>query len=78
MSRSINIASMSKGKLYQVSGFAKSATDYIDKLIKMGFVVGTPIELAPVKLTDPLVVQIRGSRIALRKNEAQNIIVEEL
>ena len=43
----------------------------------MGFVKGTPLELAPVKLSDPMVVQIRGSRIALRKNEAKEVIVKE-
>jgi ferrous iron transport protein A len=43
----------------------------------MGFVEGTPIELAPVKLSDPIVFQIRGSRIALRKKEARQILVRE-
>jgi len=43
----------------------------------MGFVKGTPVELAPVKLSDPMIVQIRGSRIALRKNEAEGILVKE-
>ena len=44
----------------------------------MGFVEGTPVELAPVKLSDPMVIQIRGSRIALRKSEAQQVLVKEL
>lgn len=78
MSGRINLANMCKGKLYEVSGFTQAASSYTEKLIKMGFVIGTPIELAPVRLTDPLVVQIRGSRIALRKGEAQNVIVKEL
>ena len=78
MSKKINLAAMSKGKSYQVSGFAQAASDYANKLHKMGFVIGTPVELAPVKLTDPTVVQIRGSRVALRKKEAQQILVEEL
>ena len=78
MSKKINLAAMSKGKSYQVSGFAQAASDYANKLHKMGFVIGTPVELAPVKLTDPMVVQIRGSRVALRKKEAQQVLVEEL
>ena len=44
----------------------------------MGFVEGTPVELAPVNVSDPMVIQIRGSRIALRKSEAQQILVQEL
>lgn len=69
---------MSRQKKYQVSGFTNSSADYAEKLHKMGFVEGTPVSLAPVNLSDPMVVQIRGSRIALRKNEALQILVEEL
>jgi ferrous iron transport protein A len=78
MSRTIKLKDICKGKAYQVSGFVDTSSDYAEKLIKMGFVIGTPIRLAPVKLSDPMVVQIRGSRIALRKKEAQDIFVEEL
>jgi len=44
----------------------------------MGFVEGTPLRLAPVALKDPMVVEIRGSRIALRRMEAKQVYVEEL
>lgn len=65
-------------KVYEVAGFENKSSGYAQKLYKMGFVEGTPVELAPVKLSDPIVVQIRGTRIALRKNEAQQILVEEI
>lgn len=77
MATSINLADIRQGKSYQVSGFEQGSSAYVEKLHKMGFVVGTPVALAPVKLSDPMVVQIRGSRIALRRNEAQYIYVEE-
>lgn len=77
MGRNIQLTQMSRDKEYQVSGFADSSSDYTEKLYKMGFVEGTPVSLAPVKLSDPIVIQIRGSRIALRKNEAQQILVQE-
>ena len=77
MSNLINLTDISKGKAYQISGFTTHPSEYSEKLHKMGFVKGTPIELAPVKLSDPIVFQIRGSRIALRKNEAKQILVEE-
>ncbi len=73
-----NLTEISRDKMYQVAGFVNNSTDYAEKLYKMGFVEGTPVELAPVKLSDPMVIQIRGSRIALRKSEAQQILVEEL
>ncbi|MGB3223886.1 MAG: FeoA family protein [Desulforhopalus sp.] len=77
MSKNINLTDISKGKIYQISGFTDHPCDYTEKLHKMGFVEGTPIELAPVKISDPIVFQIRGSRIALRKKEARQILVRE-
>ena len=74
----MNLADIIKGKSYQVSGFTESSTEYAEKLSKMGFVVGTAVALAPVQLNDPMVLQIRGSRMALRRSEAAQILVEEL
>ena len=73
----LTLAAMLQDKSYRVVGFHNDATDYAEKLLKMGFVTGTPVALAPTGLKDPLVVSIRGSRIALRKAEAQEILVEE-
>jgi ferrous iron transport protein A len=78
MPKRTNLAEINRGQIYQVAGFVNSSTDYAEKLYKMGFVEGTPVELAPVNLSDPMVIQIRGSRIALRKSEAQQILVQEL
>lgn len=78
MANIINLADICKGKSYQVSGFKETAAEYAEKLSKMGFVVGTAVALAPVKLNDPMVLQIRGSRVALRKSEAAQILVEEM
>lgn len=78
MAQKTNLTEIKRDKNYKVSGFVDASTDYAEKLYKMGFVEGTPVELAPVKLSDPMVIQIRGSRIALRKSEAQQILVEEL
>lgn len=77
MAGRINLAEISKGKAYQIAGFTDRLSGYAEKLLKMGFVEGTTIELAPVKTSDPIVYQIRGSRIALRKKEAQLIFVKE-
>jgi len=77
MSKEINLADIIKGRAYQIAGFNAQSLEYSEKLLKMGFVEGTPIELAPVKLSDPIVFQIRGSRIALRRNEARQILVKE-
>ncbi len=77
MSKKQTLAQMKQGIQYRITGFSASAAEYAEKLSKMGFVSGTPVQLAPVHINDPLVFEIRGSRIALRKYEAQQIIVEE-
>lgn len=77
MSKEQTLAQIKQGIQYRIAGFAENAVEYAEKLTKMGFVNGTPIQLAPVHINDPMVFEIRGSRIALRKYEAQQIIVEE-
>jgi len=78
MATQIKLSNITKGKVFKIAGFTSQSSEYTEKLHKMGFVEGTPIELAPVHLSDPIVFQIRGSRIALRKKEAQGILVKEL
>ena len=78
MTQNVNLAEITRDKSYEVSGFRTTTSAYAEKLYKMGFEKGTPVELANVKISDPIVVQIRGSRIALRKKEAQEILVKEL
>lgn len=78
MATLMNLTDINQGKSYLIAGFENGESDYSIKLHKMGFVQGTPIELAPVKISDPIVFEIRGSRIALRKTEAKEILVEEM
>lgn len=74
----INLAQIQRDRKYLVAGFKETVSAYADKLFKMGFVEGTPVQLAPVALADPIVVEVRGSRIALRKSEAKQIYVREM
>lgn len=76
--KTINLADIERGKKYLIAGYRENVSEYADKLFKMGFVEGTPVQLAPVALKDPVVVEVRGSRIALRKNEAQLVYVKEV
>ncbi len=78
MQQEQQLNSILPGKVYTISRFAEAASDYAIKLSKMGFIEGTAIELASVNLADPMVFDIRGSRIALRKNEANEIFVKEV
>ncbi|MGL1932559.1 MAG: ferrous iron transport protein A [Desulfotalea sp.] len=76
MGKNIPLAEMMRGQRYQITGFNKANDEYTNKLNKMGFIIGTKIELSPVDIKDPIMIQIRGSRIALRKNECNDITVE--
>jgi len=73
-----NLTQLERGKIYRVFGFLDNTSTYSSKLYKMGFTEGTPLQLAPVKMSDPIVIEIRGSRIALRKSEASHVLVEEV
>lgn len=78
MSKELNLSDIRQGEVYQVSGFEDAFSPYAEKLHKMGFVVGTPVERAPVATSDPMIVHIRGSRIALRRKEALAVRVKPL
>ncbi len=74
----IRLDEITKGRAYLVAGIQQNDSSYAEKLYKMGFVEGTPVRLAPVELYDPMVIEIRGSRIALRRQEAKQVYVQEL
>lgn len=49
------------------------------RLLDMGFLRGTHLEvIRNAPLADPLEVEIRGSHISLRHNEAKLLVVERL
>ena len=75
--KNIRLSDMIKGRAYLVAGIQQNDSAYAEKLYKMGFVEGTPVRLAPVELYDPMVIEIRGSRIALRRQEAKQVYVWE-
>lgn len=75
MPNEIRLSEIRQGTAYTISGFEDVTSNYAEKLHKMGFINGTEVKLAPVKLKDPMVFQIRGSRIALRKRDAGQILV---
>jgi Fe2+ transport system protein FeoA len=48
------------------------------RLIELGFVPGTPISvIRRAPLGDPIVFELRGSRLCLRRSEASRITVRE-
>jgi ferrous iron transport protein A len=68
---------MKKGKLYRIHSVEED-NSFAGRIKKMGFVKDALISLASGNISDPIVVEIRNSRIALRRKEARIIKVREL
>ena len=48
------------------------------RLMEMGLLVGTPVELVRfAPLGDPVEIKVRGYNLTLRKNEAEQILVKQ-
>lgn len=61
------------GKVIEVNG----SGDVKRRMIDLGITPGVPIMLKKyAPLGDPMEIRVRGYNVALRKSEAENIIVE--
>lgn len=61
-----------------IRGFHAETNAYRQRLLAMGFTPGTPFTLRRIApLGDPIVIQIRGVDICLRRKEAQQIHVQK-
>jgi len=75
----INLSDMKLGEKGRLISFQPSSRAYRGKLLAMGFTPGvefTVTRIAP--LGDPLVLEIRGSSLSLRKGEAMCLCVEKV
>lgn len=70
---------MQVGEKGIIRGFRGETTAYRQRLLAMGFTPGTAFTLRRIApLGDPIVIQIRGVEICLRRKEAQQIHVQKL
>ena len=71
------LGEMNAGEHATVSGYARGARRYREKLLAMGLTRGTRLIVqrrAP--MGDPVEIEIRGFMLTLRKDEAAALIVE--
>jgi ferrous iron transport protein A len=55
----------------------KVPAEHRGRLLEMGLLVGTPVELVRfAPLGDPVEIKVRGYHLTLRKNEAEQIWVQ--
>ena len=70
-----SLASLAIGGLATVTEI-KVAPEHRARLLEMGLLVGTPVELVRfAPLGDPLEIKVRGYNLTLRKHEAEQIFV---
>jgi ferrous iron transport protein A len=75
-SRSKNLSEAPHGVWHQVESLA-GPEDACYRLLELGFTPGVEVKVAhAAPLGEPLIVALRGTRLALRKDEAAWIIVE--
>jgi ferrous iron transport protein A len=68
---------MEIGEKGKVSGYAKGATVYREKLLAMGLTQGTEFSVERIApMGDPVEIQVRGFALTLRKDEASALMVE--
>ena len=61
----------------KISGYAKEARPFKNKLLSMGLTKGTEIRVVRVApLGDPIEINTRGFNLSLRKAEADVVLVE--
>lgn len=78
----MDLSSLARGKRATVTSVSsESASDAVARrLLELGFIPGTPVEAlhrAPLS-GDPLSFMVRGTHIALRRHEAQRVLVKPL
>lgn len=68
---------LSPGDKGRVKGYAADAGAWKSRLLAMGMTVGTDFQVHNVApLGDPVELSVRGSRLSLRKGEAEALLVE--
>jgi ferrous iron transport protein A len=73
----VKVKDLQIGQCARVTGYVTSDRDYRHKLLRMGMVKQAEFKLVRVApLGDPVVIEIKGSNLTLRKAEADAIEIE--
>lgn len=72
----VALNTLQPGERGTVHAVANSVSDVRQRLLEMGLVKGTPIELVRfAPMGDPIEIRIRGYRLSLRRIEAEAVTV---
>jgi len=70
----VPLAVVEEGKTAVIIGF-RGGAGAVQKLISLGFLPGTPVRVVRNQRTGPLVVEIKGTRVALGRGLAMKVEV---
>ena len=76
----MTLRDLPKNKLARISGFSSTDSDLETRLREIGFAEGDQVETLHFGLfgRNPMSVRLNGALIALRKSEAQAVLIEAL
>ncbi|MDT8853568.1 FeoA family protein [Paracoccaceae bacterium Fryx2] len=73
----LKLTDVAIGGFARVAGYAPGGQGYRQKLLSMGLTPGTRLRLVGVApLGDPIMIEVRGFRLSLRKAEAEALEIE--
>lgn len=73
------ISDLRQGQSVRIQRVLPGEKAYRQKLIAMGLVPGTELTVTRIApLGDPVEIEVRGSRLSLRKAEANILLVEDV
>lgn len=76
---SLTLGDIKVNELVEVSGFQKNNKVMIDKLLAMGITRGAGIKvLRFAPLGDPIDIEVKGTNLSLRKEEAKLVYVRRV
>ena len=75
----MSLREVKRGETVQVSRFKGISEDLRRRLIELGMTCGSRVTVCgEAPLGDPIVLEVKGCRIALRKKEAEGIEVKTI
>ncbi len=79
MTNSIKFSDLNPGNHAKIIGFGTCDKLYRQRLLSMGLTIGAEFHvLRKAPLGDPIHIEIRGSSLSLRKNEADSLDIEKV
>lgn len=75
----MQIADLEKGDKGRLVGFGVTSPQYKRRLLSLGMTFGTEFQVVRrAPLGCPIQIEVRGSALTLRKEEASHLVVERL